>query len=192
MRRRKTQEYNPEVDNQNPVFCAGLLFPTGETLKWAIKEYAIKHRRDVKLVKNDKKRIRARCQSDCSWQLYAAVEVDGKAYKIKTYNNGHTCRLSYKSEYVIAKWLAKRFLGQFRANPSWNEAGFKQVVVEVTKVDVTKWKFYKTRRIAQKIIEGSMKEQHAMLGDYYEEVRSANPGSRILKSLKSLVQVQRN
>ncbi|GMN31328.1 hypothetical protein TIFTF001_003220 [Ficus carica] len=155
VRRRKTQEYNPEVDNQNPVFCAGLLFPTGETLKWAIKEYAIKHRRDVKLVKNDKKRIRARCQSDCSWQLYAAVE---------------------------------RFLGQFQANPSWNEAGLKQVLGEVTKVDVTKWKFYKTRRIAQKIIEGSMKEQHAMLGDYYEELRSANPGSRILKSLKFLVQ----
>lgn len=64
-------------------------------------------------MKNDKKRIRARCQGDCNWQLYSAVEDDGKAYKIKTYNDGHTYGLNYKSEYVTAKWLTKRFLGQF-------------------------------------------------------------------------------
>lgn len=125
MRRRKKQEYNPKVNNQNPVFCVGLLFPTCETLKGAIKEYAIKYHIDVKLVKNDKEKIRAWCQGDCSWQLYSAVEDDRKAYKIKTYNDGHTCGLNYKSKYVTAKWLAKRFLGQFRANPSWNDAGFQ-------------------------------------------------------------------
>ena len=53
VRRRKKQELNPHVDIPNLVFCVRLVFPTSKSLKEAIKEYAIKHHRDVKLVKND-------------------------------------------------------------------------------------------------------------------------------------------
>lgn len=116
---------NPKVDNHNPEFHVDLVFPIGESLKLSIKEYAIKHHKVVKLVKNNKKRIRAKCKTGCAQTLYVAAIGDGLSYNVRTYDDLHTCGLSYTTQHLIVKWLGKKILNQFRGNPMWNVAGSK-------------------------------------------------------------------
>ncbi|KAF7140979.1 hypothetical protein RHSIM_Rhsim06G0098100 [Rhododendron simsii] len=54
--------FRPETDMEDPRFKVGQLFSTTQDFKAAVKQQAIKHRRPLKLVKNDKRRVRARCQ----------------------------------------------------------------------------------------------------------------------------------
>lgn len=89
----------------------------------------------MKLVKNDKKKIRAKCKIGCPWTLYARVREEEMSFEVRTYNEEHVCGLIYESKNLKSKWLVKIFLGQFWANPNWTETGFKQAVLELTKVE---------------------------------------------------------
>ena len=62
-RRRKVldnrPEFNPATDMNHPTFQLGLLFPDRNTLKLAIKEYAIQNGRGIYFKRNEPRRIRA-------------------------------------------------------------------------------------------------------------------------------------
>lgn len=47
---------------------------------------------EIKKIKNEKSRVTAICASDgCCWRIHASPTLDGKTYKIKTYNHVHSC-----------------------------------------------------------------------------------------------------
>ena len=46
-------EFNPATDMNHPTFQLGLLFPDGNTLKLAIKEYAIQNGKDIYFKRNE-------------------------------------------------------------------------------------------------------------------------------------------
>ena len=48
----------------------GMLFSNGEVLKEAIRQYGIKNRYNLKLEKNDKKRVKVVCKVGCPWSLW--------------------------------------------------------------------------------------------------------------------------
>ncbi|XP_024028870.1 uncharacterized protein LOC112093826 [Morus notabilis] len=77
----RDSHYADTILNNNLEFPVDLVFPTSESLKLAIKEYAVKDHKAMKVVKNEKKRIRAKCKDGCPWTLYAAATVDGFSYK---------------------------------------------------------------------------------------------------------------
>ena len=43
--------------------------------------------------------------------------------------------------------------------------------------EISRWKFYRTRKKAMPIIQGDMKDQYALLRDYCEELKRSNIGS---------------
>ncbi|KAH7840726.1 hypothetical protein Vadar_020739 [Vaccinium darrowii] len=51
--------FRPHTDMEDPKFKIGMFFSSTKDFKAAIKHHAIKHQRNVKLVKNDKRRVRA-------------------------------------------------------------------------------------------------------------------------------------
>jgi len=52
-------------DLVNPVFKVGMIFESVELLRKGIIEYSLKHRVDIKMPRNEKKRLRAICEKGC-------------------------------------------------------------------------------------------------------------------------------
>jgi len=69
----------------NPTFFVGLVFPSVEKLREAIAEYSLRNRVEIKLPRNDKRRLRAHCAERCPWTLYASLDNMVKSFLVKTY-----------------------------------------------------------------------------------------------------------
>lgn len=178
-KKRKCREFNPVVDMTDPEFTVGMVFPTVDVLKKAIKEHALKSHRAIRLVKNDRVRIRAKCEKGCPWMLFASVVPRTSSYMIKTMNYEHTCILNFEGKKLRSRWLCEKYLNHWKANPNWTFASFEQQVRDDLKIDPTRWHYYRAKKMALKLIEGSVKEQYSRLWDYCEALRSTNPGSTI-------------
>ena len=59
-------------DLSNPTFKVGMVFESVEILRKAITEYSLKNKVDIKMPRNDQRRIRAHCVVGCPWTLYAS------------------------------------------------------------------------------------------------------------------------
>ncbi|KAL6290416.1 hypothetical protein ACE6H2_007926 [Prunus campanulata] len=88
-RRRKYPEFC-KSDLNNPKFEKGMLFGSKEDLKTALKNYSVMGNYAIKFVKNDKRRLTAKCKN-CTWMLHASVMQLEQTLQIKSFNDKHTC-----------------------------------------------------------------------------------------------------
>ncbi|CAL8174034.1 unnamed protein product [Prunus armeniaca] len=103
-------------------------FADKDELKEAIREYAIVQRRNIKLVKNDNKRIQAKCvgHTKCPFILWVSkIDRDEQTFAIKTLSLEHECTRVDKLKYTNSMWLSKRFADKIRKNPDWDVGAFK-------------------------------------------------------------------
>ena len=85
------RSFRPE-DLHNPIFKVGMKFDSVEVLRKAITEYSIKNRVEIKMPKNNRTRIRAHCDEQCPWYLFASFDRRVNCFLIKTYVGNHTCQ----------------------------------------------------------------------------------------------------
>ena len=100
----------------NPIFKLGQLFATPEILRKAITEYSLKHRVEIKLPRNEKKKIEAHCAEGCRWNLYASVDSRSHGMVIKQFNGQHTCQKKWVLKRCTSRWLADKYLETFRVD----------------------------------------------------------------------------
>ncbi|KAH1040120.1 hypothetical protein J1N35_041863 [Gossypium stocksii] len=87
--------FNPQTDIRNPILIKGLVFPSRDILKDAVKQYGRINRVVTKLTRNDKLRVKVVCVPSCPWTLWASKlnpkdPIDG-SWQIKTLINHHKC-----------------------------------------------------------------------------------------------------
>lgn len=185
-RKHHFKNFRPETDMEDPQFKVGMFFSTPQEFKAAVKQHAIKHQRQVKMVKNDKRRIRAKCfgsidpENPCKWVVYAAKVMTESTYQVRTYKPIHKCGKTYSNRNVTSTVIAKSYMDDLRINPGMPIAAFKERVRKELKVDVSRNQLYKAKRKAGKLIYGNDVEQYGRLWDYWEEIRRSNPGSTVV------------
>jgi hypothetical protein len=106
--------WNPE-DLSNPTFFVGLVFPSIEKLREAITEYSVKNRVEIKLPRNDQRRVRAHCAAGCPWNLYAPLDSRVKSFVVKTYYGSHNCHKEWVLKRCTSKWLAEKYNDYFQS-----------------------------------------------------------------------------
>ncbi|CAL8114776.1 unnamed protein product [Prunus armeniaca] len=127
-KRTNFKQFRKETDLRNPEFRIGMQFANKDELKEAIKEYAIMQGRNIKLVKNDNRRIQAKCvgHTKCLFILWASkIDRDEQTFSIKTLSLEHECTRVDKLKYTNSRWLSKRFADKIRKNPEWDVEAFK-------------------------------------------------------------------
>ena len=67
-----------EEDMSNPIFKVGMLFTSVQMLRKAITEYSLKERVEIKMPRNDQRRVRAHCAARCPWNMYASFDSRAK------------------------------------------------------------------------------------------------------------------
>ena len=141
------------------------MFADVHLLRKAIRAYNCLHRKGIKLPINDKKRVRAVCEKNCSWYLWASGDSRSKAFQIKRYTAKRTCSGKWKVHAFTAQFIADKFLESFRADQGMNMKNFARVVQKGWNMTPHRSKLQRAKRIAMKVIYGDEEEQYKVLWD---------------------------
>ncbi|XP_039128877.1 uncharacterized protein LOC120265007 [Dioscorea cayenensis subsp. rotundata] len=173
-------EFNEHCDMRSPDFKIGMKFGSFNQFKEPVRSYEIKNRYEMNFNPNDKKRCRAYCMKGCPFYLWASLMIkDGSTVEIKSGNLNHECSRDHTNRHVNDKWIARVYLEQFSADPTWKIQGIIQAVKTNQEIDISRLKAYRAKSIALRIIDGDDKTQIYKLLDYRLELLRTHPGSTI-------------
>lgn len=147
--------FNP-VMIYDPTFDKGMIFGTKAEFRKAVQSYAIRTKRTLKFVKNDKIRVYVRCAGEgCEWMINALKMKDECTFQIREYNPNHSCPPTFRVKNVKTKWLSERYIKKFQSDPKRNVKGFRLDVMNEIGCHVSKDQAYRAKRKALAMIEGS-------------------------------------
>ncbi|KAH7832980.1 hypothetical protein Vadar_001984 [Vaccinium darrowii] len=181
--RRKLDEkhpiFNEQFDMGNPVFIRGMEFKTHSLFRDAVKEYAIKHGKQIGFLKSDREKVRAVCKKGCPWEIYASHVPADALYRIKTYISQHTCTRTFDVPWVSSKWIVAKYGNRIRSNPTWPIPSLVETIQQEWTVKVSTQKVYRAKNICLAMRDGIAIEQYKQLWGYAEEVINRNLGTTI-------------
>ena len=170
-------------DMAHPVFKVGMMFDTIEMLRKAITEYSLRNRVDIKMPRNEQKRLQANCSEGCPWFLYASYDKRANGMMIKTYTRKHSCQKQWVLKRCTSTWLAEKYIETFRADQKMSLSNFSRTVQKEWNLTPSRTKLARARRLAMKKVLGDEEEQYNMLWDYAHELRKTNPYSTFYLNL---------
>jgi hypothetical protein len=183
--RNKLTEFNPSCDMDNPIFVRGMTFSGVEELRKALATYAVRNRKKIKKVLNDRRRLTAHCATGCLWYMRAGTDLSHTGgFVIKKYEGKHTCEGSWPLEAISSKLLTEKFMHEFRDNQKLGLQSFAAKILREFKMCPNRYKLARARKAALLQIHGDEESQFGLLHDYGQELRRSNPGSKIFPSVR--------
>ncbi|WVZ03656.1 hypothetical protein V8G54_024462 [Vigna mungo] len=161
----------------------GTYFANKEDILNAIKSYAVENGKNLKLVKNDKKRIRVRClgsKGECPWVAYFGFMGAVNSWQLRTVVHSHTCSREHKVRVFNAKWLSRKLEKTVRKNPNVKGVDIREKISRKWNIAISKNMAYRAKTYASDKVAGSFTEQYTRIFDYAHELLARNPGSTIL------------
>ncbi|KAL0011314.1 hypothetical protein SO802_006422 [Lithocarpus litseifolius] len=162
-RRKKFPVFKPISNPEHIRFEKNMLFISPKQFKDAITEYAVNGGWGVKFVKNDKLRVKAKCQPPCKFIADLAKLPREMSYQLKTLNLEHTCTRSYKNPRCTTKFLARKLMKKVRRQPNIKLKDIQEAVHEKYVVNISTGKASRVRERAQEFVDGSYTEQYNQL-----------------------------
>ncbi|KAG8388268.1 hypothetical protein BUALT_Bualt02G0108000 [Buddleja alternifolia] len=150
--------FNPKTDMENPQFRIGMVFTSPDEFKQVVRSHAVHWQRDIVFLKNDKRRVRAKCKgTKCPWVALASKMKNSTTFQIRTLNVKHKCgRTLSKNKFVTSKLLSQKYKNVWRLNNGWRVGDFQEKV------------------------HNDLNYQYARLWDYTEELKRSNPNSTVV------------
>ncbi|KAK8555746.1 hypothetical protein V6N13_069828 [Hibiscus sabdariffa] len=163
-------EFNSDMDMEKPKFVKGLVFPNRAVLKEALKQYGRVERVEIKLKKNDNRRVQAVCKEGCPWKLWATPlnpkDSMDQTWQIKTMVNSHNCSKDVANRNITSKWMAKYYIGKFMSEPNYTMRSLVHDVLQEFGTLVSTGKCGRAREAALEMIEGNHKSQYGRVEEY--------------------------
>ncbi|XVE74864.1 hypothetical protein DITRI_Ditri12bG0052600 [Diplodiscus trichospermus] len=146
--------------------------------KEALTKFGVQERKEIKIIRNTKTEVRARCtKSNYPWMIYASYDSVTKRFVMKTYMEEHTCQITYKNKRVTTKWLARNYSSKYKRIASMRLVELKELVKEDLKVEMSLMKIRRAKLRAIADLQGQLRKEFAILWDYLGEITKSNPGS---------------
>lgn len=164
-------------ENESLKFELGVLFNSLNDFKDAINDYAVKGGWNIRFVKNDKTRVRAKCVEGCKWVAYCSKVQNERTFQLKTLVDEHTCSKSFKNRRLSSKWLSKHIVDDVKEQPRIKLVSIQDKLKRKYVVQISRGKAFRAKQKALDIVHGSHKEQYSKLWEYCEELRMSNPGT---------------
>nr|GMD13080.1 Zinc knuckle family protein [Ipomoea batatas] len=164
-------------------YKVGMIFSSNSQFKWAVEVHEAVNNKSIKITKNDKRRVQAKCRvNHCNWDIFASRSNPSCPFTIKSFGK-HTCGAQQKNKTINSRFLSKYYKEEFKDNENWGRREFQKKVKRIFRCNVSKYQSYRARRNAKKSLIGTQSEQFNMLWDYCEELRISNPGTNVMMKL---------
>ncbi|WVZ12473.1 hypothetical protein V8G54_017003 [Vigna mungo] len=158
----------------------GTYFTEKKEFTEAIRTYALSNGRNLKFLKNDKKRVNVKClggNGKCKLYAYCAFSSRSNSWQLRKVIDDHTCSRDFNVKLIISKWLSKRMEKAIRENPNMKVMDIRDKVSREWNVGISRNMAFRARAMAKDNVDGSFKEQYRRIYDYGHELLRANPGS---------------
>ncbi|KAL0385232.1 UNVERIFIED_CONTAM: hypothetical protein Sradi_2917500 [Sesamum radiatum] len=161
------------------IIGVGQDFKSVKEFREALQKYAIAHRFVYKLKKNDSNRASGICvEEGCSWSIHASWVPACQSFRIKKFNNSHTCGgESWKNAHPAKKLLVSVIKDKLRDSPHHKP---KEIAKSISRDFGIELKYTQVRRgieDAREQLQGSYKESYNRLPWFCEKLVEINPGS---------------
>ncbi|WOK95388.1 hypothetical protein Cni_G04095 [Canna indica] len=157
--RRRNKELNPLTNTNLKV---GQEFNDHKSFRKALKDWSINNEYDYNFKANVTRKVTIVCMvEDCPWRVHASKDREGKVFIVKTYAGSHTCGRQFRNNKVSARWVALKYIENFRDSPLWESNSLKQAVHREHMVFISDDKASWAKNIALKIILCDEKQQFA-------------------------------
>ncbi|KAG5522743.1 hypothetical protein RHGRI_034780 [Rhododendron griersonianum] len=192
-RANKAQVFRSLKGREEPVFCMGMLFRNRAQLAGAIRQHSILQGREIRFLKNETTRVRAKCKVykeeegkvDCTWEISATNRAtNNKTLKVVAYNPNHNCGRIWDNKLMNSSWLARIYFDDIRISPNIKTKELVEKVRQDFTCNVSRSQCYMARRKVLRKIEGRVEDQYAKLWDYCHEIKRTNPDTSVYIHLK--------
>ncbi|CAI9115147.1 OLC1v1015984C1 [Oldenlandia corymbosa var. corymbosa] len=162
--------FHPKDTEKPPLQC-GLTFSSRQECKEAIRRWNIRRGRRWRFKKNDKRRIKA---------VGSPV--------VTTFVPRHKCKFRRKNKSVTSTIAGRVCTQLVKDDSTIPTKRFKRLAKEKYKFFLTKSQAYRARRVALRLMYGSVEDQYAKLRDVPKSLpQPANPKPTKLRGKKKIV-----
>nr|CAD39930.2 OSJNBa0091C12.8 [Oryza sativa Japonica Group] len=163
-----------------PVFELGMKFSSKHQFKKTIIKYALAERKVINFIKDDHKRVRAKCDwASCPWVCLLSKTTRSDSWQIATYDSMHACPPRRDSRHVSSVRIAEKY-GKFIVdNPGWPLSHMKATVQQEMFADASISKLKRAKRLVMQKAFDVTKGQYQKLYNYQQELLRTNRGSTV-------------
>ncbi|KAI3468197.1 hypothetical protein Pfo_024860 [Paulownia fortunei] len=116
------------------IFELGMIFGTKAKIRKVVQSHAIRIKKTLKFVKNDKIRVYVRCAGEeCEWRINALKMKDECTFQIREFNPHHSCLQIFHIKNVKTNWLSEKYIQKFQSDSKRNVKGFRLDVINEIK-----------------------------------------------------------
>ncbi|KAF2302688.1 hypothetical protein GH714_000901 [Hevea brasiliensis] len=156
-------DFNEEVGLKDPASCKGMKFTNGHVFRKALREWALRIGYSYVLVKNNGFKITAVCKNKCGFRVHASKLRDCDTLQIKTFKPVHNCPREAYNHIVSSKYLAFKYLEEFRENPNWDVRAMQRKIQRELGIEISISKCYRAKNKAKAINDRDVREQFRSL-----------------------------
>ncbi|GKV13424.1 hypothetical protein SLEP1_g24431 [Rubroshorea leprosula] len=170
--------YNPKW--KVPYFDIGMRFKDAQQFGRAVCKYSIQKQAQLRKVRNERTRVRFRCQTGCKGELFASYDSRYECFMVKTYYGEHRCFKSYDNELVTYKVVADLFKGMIYEAPFTKPGEIVKWCKTEIKVNITLDKAEKAKKHVMTQLEGSYVDEYKYLKSYAKILRNSHPENTVV------------
>ena len=117
--------------NNGRKLTLGMKFSGKKQFKEAIISYGMAERKEIKFIKDEGDRVRAKCTwAKCPWVCLCKKTSRFESWQITSFKDEHFCPQRRDSSLVTSTRIANRFESMIKANLEWSAAQLKATVQE--------------------------------------------------------------
>nr|GMC48167.1 Zinc knuckle family protein [Ipomoea batatas]GMC50489.1 Zinc knuckle family protein [Ipomoea batatas]GME15626.1 Zinc knuckle family protein [Ipomoea batatas] len=153
-------------------FQKGMVFKDNKEFKWAVERYEALRKKDVYFVKNEPRRVGAKCRNaNCDWVIFGSRSNENCPFSIKTYMPNHSCGEQHDNQLIKSGFLAKYFKDEFKLNEEWGRVQFQKHVKKKFRCNISKFQSFRAKQKAKLLLVGKLsrkgeKKKCSICGQY--------------------------
>ncbi|XP_019082513.1 PREDICTED: uncharacterized protein LOC104704215 [Camelina sativa] len=158
------------------------VFDSLEEFREALVAYALKEGCNIKISRWGKDKSAAVCgtKEPCPWYIYCSYEECVGKWKVKTFEDQHSCTNDNYCKILKAPVICKMFLDDIRTDPDYGPKRMQQEIEKNYNLIVSIDKCKNAKKKAVEIIDREHKEQFSRLKDYRLALLQSNPESTVV------------
>ncbi|XP_057778387.1 uncharacterized protein LOC130997145 [Salvia miltiorrhiza] len=164
-------QYDKDCDHKRLKLQLGMQFKDVEECKSAVKLWAIMNGYNIRWVKSEFDRVKAICEKECPWKLYASTLTREPTCVIKTYVGEHDCVRPLHNRQATSGWIAEQMFEHIKSNPLMRAQEIQLLLRKKYNTRVELLQCYRAKDTALKKLRGTLEEHYAKLRSYISELQ---------------------